>query len=196
MALTRLGPNQAVNLASNTTGTLAVANGGTGLTSGTTDQFLKFTGSTTLASSAITTGKVLQVINKTDATYQATSGSSFVDTSLQQAITPSSTSSKILIICEQKAVKASGNTGVKMRLNRGLSEANVLNQFQTIGGETEEATRNDFGSTAYFHLDSPNTTSSTIYVTSFANYVSGTGAARVNNSSGDRSSMILMEIAG
>ena len=166
-----------INLTSQVTGALPTANGGTGATS-------------------FSPGKVLQVINKTDATYQATSGSSFVDTSLQQAITPSSTSSKILIICEQKAVKASGNTGVKMRLNRGLSEANVLNQFQTIGGETEEATRNDFGSTAYFHLDSPNTTSSTIYVTSFANYVSGTGAARVNNSSGDRSSMILMEIAG
>ncbi len=34
MALTRLGPNQAVNLASNVTGTLPVANGGTALTSG------------------------------------------------------------------------------------------------------------------------------------------------------------------
>ena len=34
MALTRLGLNQAINLATNTTGTLAVANGGTGLTSG------------------------------------------------------------------------------------------------------------------------------------------------------------------
>jgi hypothetical protein len=51
MALTRLGLNQSINLASNTTGTLGVANGGTGLTSGTTDQFLKFTGSTTVASS-------------------------------------------------------------------------------------------------------------------------------------------------
>jgi hypothetical protein len=96
-------------------------------------QTFAFTGSVTGAGG----GKVLQVINKTDATYQATSGSSFADTSLQQAITPSSTSSKILIIVEQKAVKASGNTGVKMRLNRGLNEANVLNQFQTIGGETE-----------------------------------------------------------
>ena len=166
-----------INLTSQVTGALPTANGGTGATS-------------------FSPGNVLQVINKTDDTYQATSGSSFLDTSLSQAITPSSTSSKILIICEQKAVKASGNTGVKMRLNRGASAAVVLNQFQTIGGETEEATRNDFGSTAYFHLDSPNTTSATTYVTSFANYVSGTGAARVNNSSGDRSSMILMEIAG
>ena len=34
------------------TGTIPVANGGTGLTSGTSGQFLKFTGSTTLASAA------------------------------------------------------------------------------------------------------------------------------------------------
>ena len=56
MALTRLGPNQSVNLTSNVTGALPVANGGTGLTSGTTDQFLKFTGSTTLASAADNAG--------------------------------------------------------------------------------------------------------------------------------------------
>ena len=47
MALTRLGPINNI-----ITGTLGVANGGTGLASGTTDQFLKFTGSTTLASAA------------------------------------------------------------------------------------------------------------------------------------------------
>jgi hypothetical protein len=52
MALTRLGLNQSINLASNTTGTLGVANGGTGLASGTSGQFLKFTGSTTVASAA------------------------------------------------------------------------------------------------------------------------------------------------
>ena len=56
MALTRLGLNQSINLATNTTGTLAVANGGTGLTSGTSGQFLKFTGSTTVASAAVSGG--------------------------------------------------------------------------------------------------------------------------------------------
>lgn len=183
-----------VNAATNVTGTLPIGNGGLGLTSGTTGEFLKFTGSTTLASGAAGGGKVNQVINKRDGTYQATSGSGFVDTSLSQAITPSSTSSKILIMVEQKAVKASGNTGVKMRINRGANEANVLAAFQTIGGETETSDRNDFGSTAFFYLDSPNTTSATTYVTSFANYVSGTGAARVNNSASDESSMVLMEI--
>ena len=38
------------------TGTIPVANGGTGLASGTTDQFLKFTGTTTLASAAVQQG--------------------------------------------------------------------------------------------------------------------------------------------
>jgi hypothetical protein len=38
------------------TGTIPVANGGTGLTSGTTGQFLKFTGSTTVASAAVVSG--------------------------------------------------------------------------------------------------------------------------------------------
>ena len=52
----------ATNLASGVTGTLPVGSGGTGLTSGTTDQLLKFTGSTTLASSAISTGKIGQVV--------------------------------------------------------------------------------------------------------------------------------------
>lgn len=151
--------------------------------------------SSIVTASGLSTGKVLQVINKRDGTYQSTSGSSFIDTSLQQAITPSSTSSKILIMVEQKAIKTGGNTGIKMRLNRGLNEANVLAQFQTIGGATQEGTRNDFGSTAFFYLDSPNTTSSTTYVTSFANYVSGTGEARVNNEASDESSMVLMEIS-
>ena len=43
------------------TGTIPVANGGTGLTSGTSGQFLKFTGTTTVASSAVDAGKIGQV---------------------------------------------------------------------------------------------------------------------------------------
>jgi len=173
MALTRLGLNQSINLATNVTGTLATGNGGTGATS-------------------FSPGKVLQVINKIDGTYTATSSSTFTDTSLTQAITPSSSSSKILVMVEQKSVKASGNTGVKLNLLRDSTE---LDQFQTIGGETEEGTRNDFGSSAFFYLDSPNTTSAVTYKTQFANYANGTGAARVNNSSSDESSMVLMEIS-
>jgi hypothetical protein len=55
------------------TGTIPVTNGGTGLTSGTTDQFLKFTGTTTLASAADNAGAM--VLIKT----QTASGSSSIN---------------------------------------------------------------------------------------------------------------------
>ena len=42
MALTRLGLNQSVNLASNVTGTLPAANGGTGATSFAQERFWNF----------------------------------------------------------------------------------------------------------------------------------------------------------
>ena len=98
--------DNAVSLsASSVTGTLPVGNGGTGLTSGTTNQFLKFTGSTTLASADDNKGKILQVVDagasyaKThsgNTTYQDVESSS--GTVWETAITPSATSSKILIL--------------------------------------------------------------------------------------------------
>ena len=85
MALTRLGLNQAVNLATNTTGTLAVANGGTGLSSG-------FINGTT------NVGKVLQIqtsINPSDVTE---SSGAAEDDVFSDTITLSSSSNYILAI--------------------------------------------------------------------------------------------------
>ena len=45
-----------IDLTKGVTGVTPVANGGTGLTSGTTGQFLKFTGTTTVASAAVSAG--------------------------------------------------------------------------------------------------------------------------------------------
>ena len=71
MALTRLGPNQAVNLASNVTGTLATGNGGTGATS-------------------YAPGKVLQVVSASNVSNNTTSATSYEDIpSLSVSITPS-----------------------------------------------------------------------------------------------------------
>ena len=62
MALTRLGPNQSVNLASNVTGTLPAANGGTGATSFTAGALNKISSATASASASIS-------FNLTTATY-------------------------------------------------------------------------------------------------------------------------------
>ena len=59
--------------------TVGVAKGGTGLRSGTSGQFLKFTGSTTLASTAISTGKIGQVIEGDVTTHTTVSSTSYVD---------------------------------------------------------------------------------------------------------------------
>ena len=60
MAITRLGPNQSVNLASNVTGTLPTANGGTGATS-------------------FAPGKILQIVSSENAyTHSTTSSLSLI----------------------------------------------------------------------------------------------------------------------
>tara|TARA_R100000697_G_scaffold2200_1_gene5123 strand:+ start:898 stop:1443 length:546 start_codon:yes stop_codon:yes gene_type:complete len=80
MALTRLGLNQSINLASNVTGTLATGNGGTGATS-------------------FAPGKVLQLVNafKTDANTLTTSSSVTDVANLTCSITPSSTSNFVYV---------------------------------------------------------------------------------------------------
>ena len=47
-----------IDLTSKVTGALPVGNGGTGITSGTSGQYLKFSGSTTIASAAVASAVV------------------------------------------------------------------------------------------------------------------------------------------
>ena len=162
MALTRLGPNQAVNLASNTTGTLAVANGGTGLTSGTTDQFLKFTGSTTIASAADNAGKILQIKNLASTATTATSSGSYAATALDLSITPTSSSSKIIIHCSTNTDNEAGGRQAEVGLWReigGDASTNVV-----IGGNSQAMASYGVSSrivtsTGFVYMDSPATTS-------------------------------------
>ena len=94
MAITRIGPNQSINLASNITGTLATGNGGTGATS-------------------FAPGKVLQTVQTNDVTERTTTSTSFVTASntLSINITPSATSSKIFIQTSFEVLTNSGARG-------------------------------------------------------------------------------------
>ena len=162
MALTRLGPNQLINLATNTTGTLGVANGGTGLTSGTTDQFLKFTGTTTIASAADNAGKILQVVNATQTSSHSTSSSSYSSIGLNLNITPSSSSNKILLLFSATIdTEASGRQG-DITIWREISSSNVAingNGFMQI---YNSAGRN-VSSGTFNYYDSPSTTNQILY---------------------------------
>ena len=139
-------------------------------------------------------GKVLQVVNTTYATEVASTSSTFVDTGLTATITPTSATSKILIIVSQMGVSKTGDVRIKMQLLRG---ATTILKMGDINAYTGASGFNNIGSITGSFLDSPATTSATTYKTQFA---SQTGAATVyvQNYASDNTSSVstitLMEI--
>ena len=170
-------PNSSVNLTTKVTGTLPVANGGTGLTTlGSASQVLRVnSGATGLEFATAPSGKVLQVVHTKKTTVFTTSSSSYVDvTGLTATITPSSTSSKILVMCNTN-LNSEDNSGglIYFKIIRGVGGS-----FQDIGESTDART----GEHAHVHrecaesathvsstrhnllfLESPNTTSAVTF---------------------------------
>jgi len=152
-----------------------------------------------IASSYITgAGKVLQIVSTSTSTTVTNSGTSYVDSGLSLAITPSSTSSKVLVIIQQSLLaNTNGNSyeGVDYKLLRDttdLIEDNFYgkNFIQYSGTLLLKTDAN------YFYVDTPSTTSSTTYKTQFMPHrtdVSTTAKAQDGSST---STMVLMEIAG
>jgi len=132
-------------------------------------------------------GKVLQVVGATTATVVTTTSTSYVTTGLTATITPTLATSKIYIISTQAA---DGNAtdescftlfrGTVAGTNLGAA-AGMLSIFPGI-----------YGAAAMTFLDSPNTTSATIYTSGMKN-LSGAGQTRAQSSS-RTASMTLLEI--
>ena len=165
MALTRLGLNQAVNLSSNTTGTLGVANGGTGLASGTSGQFLKFTGTTTIASAADNAGKILQIKNATSTSVTNTSSTSYTHFSgIDLSITPTSSSSKVILFFTGQADNnASDNRQPSLSCWREIDGANniLLSSEMQITGYSNSSRL--ITAASWVFVDSPSSTGSVRY---------------------------------
>jgi hypothetical protein len=158
MALTRLGLNQAINLTSNVTGTLPVANGGTNLSSG-------FINGTTAV------GKVLQVVSAQSTSNTLVETTSFVETQPSINITPSATSSKIAIFYAsamgyQNTSSQSFYAFFSLQRTVGGTATNLGNSTSAINGVYYHGvTYNDiWGGAGFPLLDSPNTTSQCTYV--------------------------------
>ncbi len=144
-------------------------------------------------------GKVLQVVEGSTLTNATNSTSTFADTNLTATITPSSATSKILVLISQAGCTVAGtndSTGMKFRLLRGATDLGGISD-----GIWGYASINQQGRQGYTismsYLDSPNTTSATTYKTQYANYVNK-AEVRVQDylatASTARSSIILMEI--
>jgi hypothetical protein len=145
------------------TGEVNVANGGTGLSSGTSGQFLKFTGSTTLASAADNAGKVLQCLSYTHGSGTATSSSSYVNFgSMAVTITPSATSSKILVMHSAPSTTYVDNTSNMGHVAIFRDSTNITALGHNSSYASYQSTNYNNGSSIIF-LDSPSSTSALEY---------------------------------
>jgi len=142
------------------------------------------------------TGSVLQVVQGTSTTRASTTSTTYLDTGLSANITPTSSSSKILVIVTHNGVLAdiNANCGVGIAILRGASNIWQISKF--IGYYSSSSSGGPIVNCSGCYLDSPNTTSTTTYKTQFAvgQSVSPSGTAVINNNT-DGSSIILMEIA-
>jgi hypothetical protein len=156
------------------------------------------TGKLDVASRGITVGSmpvgsVIQVVNLILSSGFSTTSASDGDTGLKASITPTSSTSKILVLvsANARATNSGGNCYVNMKLIRGPYDTGVSlhNGYAVMGNYNSTDIR---GSVSYSYLDSPATTSSTQYVVS----MNSTYAATVYmNSTTSPSTITLMEIA-
>jgi hypothetical protein len=145
-------------------------------------------------------GKLLQVVQATTTTVMTSTSTTFADSNLSGTITPSSASSKILVLVSQhlRIYRGSQFQGGSWQLLRGASAILTYNYATTQGFMMIEA--NGASDTSLVqvgnmtYLDSPATTSATTYKTQIA--VGNTASSGFMRAQGDSltSTITLMEI--
>lgn len=141
------------------------------LKGGTTGQFLKKNSGTDMDFIwANAPGKVLQVVAATTTTAVTSTSTTYADTGLTATITPSATSSSILVLATQSVnVDRSASSGyARMQLLRAstvIQELGGGTHKQTWGAEYNAAITymTIRGDRSIQYLDSPSTTSATTY---------------------------------
>ena len=166
------------------------------------------TNSGTMTNSGTATGfgKVLQVISSMYKGTNSTSSNSMVTTGLEATITPSATSSKILIMTSF-AMASTGDAGIWIQLFKGSSViSGSLADVQSARLQASVGCSYSGGEAKCFnYLDSPSTTSATTYKLMYAVspgrpsstiYMNLMVQTDANYYSTSPATMILMEIAG
>lgn len=147
-----------------------------------------------ISTTKLGTGAVLQVVQQVYDTFGQTNSQTYTDTGLTLAITPSSTSNKILVIA---SINYGTNTASAQTISNDLlRSASSIRTFETV----LQAGAAISGQISYTYLDSPSTTSSTTYKIQYKGSA-GTGQyVRINNyaggSTGSASTLTLIEIKG
>ena len=138
----------------------------------------------------------IQTVRTGYSTYANTTSTSFVATGLTATITPTSTSSKILIDVKMNGMYMSVVAGyIVLELYKGSSS---IKRLSTTSGYRSSGDEPSYGvyTNCYDYLDSPSTTSATTYT---VYWKASSGTAYINNYNllnGDSlSSITRMEIA-
>lgn len=138
-----------------------------------------------------TTGGVLKVVSASSTTSTTTTSTTFVSAGLTATITPSSSSSKILILCHTNAAAFNGSTTGTFTLFRGtVSGTNLGNGNNGMATQTYQSV---ISTISLSYLDSPATTSAQTYTLGMR--AAGAVTVEAQNSSA-KASMTLIEVAG
>jgi hypothetical protein len=173
-------------------GNLNIQSGGTTVAA-ITSAGLNVVGTLTVNGAAPASGKVLQVVQSIYTTEVTNSTSTLADTGLSASITPTSASSKILVLVTQSCRKNVGNSNsaVDIKLLRGATDLGYWFGY-AIGYNGGSSVF--IGSSSFQYLDSPATTSSTTYKTQFRNDI-GAASVAVQADGLGASTITLLEIA-
>jgi len=167
-----------VNAASNVTGTLATTNGGTGATS-------------------FSPGKIAQVVHSKNTTYRNVNNNTLV-TCMSVTITPSATSSLILVLGSPNLSKDTNSTAIIHKCFRVIGGSDVATQVLSDHSARNNSSTvyNDIGYAAFQWYDEPSSTAAITYDYRIASQGNNANIAFNNYSSaGNFSSQITaMEI--
>ena len=170
------------------TGTIALQNQLSGMTTASLPA---------LGSAQMPTGSVLQVVHGSYSTsVTVNSDSTFVSTGASLAITPSSTSSKILVMFNQHVKIVNNNNadqGAGFAIKRGTttvwSTPASYALYSHIGSNNNDSRQYQ----PLTYLDSPSTASAVTYTSYLNEYGGGTAVAQADS---NPTMITLMEIAG
>tara|TARA_R100000655_G_scaffold41045_1_gene76866 strand:- start:308 stop:787 length:480 start_codon:yes stop_codon:yes gene_type:complete len=135
-------------------------------------------------------GKILQVVTATDSTQRTTTSTSYVTASntLTANITPSATSSKVLIMLSTTGFNASNNYSYYTiyRDSTNVASNSSQNELSAVYGDGGV----NIVPLHISHLDSPNTTSQVTYQA----YMKVNGSTGYFNVNGNTGSITLLEV--
>jgi hypothetical protein len=145
-------------------------------------------------------GKVLQVVSNTYGTTTTIQSTTMTDTGLSATITPTSATSKILVLVTQSFlnyVQSGGRTGA-YQIVRGSTAVNVIGsggyEYTNDDSSTTVNGRNFRGVHTVVYMDNPATTSATTYKTQGKVQSTANNAQLTFQDNNVTNSIILMEI--